>query len=176
MNTSLPSLNDILDMHKAGNLSAAKEAYLQFLAAAPNHAEAMHLLALLLAEQGELDTAQQYLEKAIEINPDDMQYQLHLGNVLKAKNLFPQAEKVLAALTKKQPTFAAAFNNLGTVYFLQKKWLEAIGAFQAALDVQANYIDAYYNLGLAFLQLHQLEEAQTSFKSLLELALSLIHI
>ena len=68
------------------------------------------------------------------------------------------------------PTFAAGFNNLGTVYYAEEKWQEAVDAYQAAIRLQANYLDAYYNLGLAFIKLKNHDAAMHAFEALLALA------
>ncbi len=95
---------------------------------------------------------------------------LQQATILKAQGSYAAAENALVILTEKQPHFAAAFNNLGTVYFAEKKWLEAARAYQKAIDIEADYADAYYNLGLALNKLQRFKEAINVFQALILLA------
>jgi len=63
-----------------------------------------------------------------------------------------------------------SWNKLGCTYFAEKKWLEAIDAFQQAITLRADFLDAYYNLGLAQSRLSRMDQAMVSWRALLELA------
>lgn len=67
-------------------------------------------------------------------------------------------------------TAAAAYNNLGTIYFSQQKFDDAVMAYREAIRLQADYADAYYNLGLALIKLKKISEAEPVFQALIELA------
>jgi len=90
------------------------------------------------------------------------------------------AESILLELIQAYPNFAAAYNNLGAIYFLQQKWEKAAEAWQSAINVQADFTDAYYNLGLAQLRQNKLDQANVTFKALLRLnpehAAALFHL
>lgn len=164
------TIQKVQELHKAGKLDEAREGYIRLLKDNPHDVAAMHLMGVLLAEQGDLDRAKEYLQKAITLSPNDPVLYLHLANILKANHLLSPATEVLLQVTHDHPRFAAGFNNLGTVYFAQEKWLDAICAYQAAIDIQSNYIDAYYNLGLAFSKLSRYKEAIHVYQSLLQLS------
>lgn len=164
------TLSEIEKLHQAGDLQTAKENYLLFLKDHPQEVRPLHLLGILYAEEGNLDEAEKYLERAIALNDADPTLKLHLANILKAKKAYPKAEAVLFELTKTYPQFASAFNNLGTVYFAEEKWQEAVKAYETAINIQANYIDAYYNLGLALIRLNRIEEASNAFHAILEMS------
>lgn len=165
-----PNIADIQQLHQSGCLDEAKLGYLEILENNPQEVVALHMLGVLYAEKGDLALAQNYLEKALVVLPNDSILLLHLANILKAKGEYEKAQQVLVSITKSHPTFAAAFNNLGTVYFAQEKWQEAINAYQAAIKIQANYVDAYYNLGLALNKSNRKKEAFTVFSALMEIA------
>ena len=170
MSESKLIINDVKQLHQAGRLEAAKQGYLALLEENPQETEALHLLGILYAEEVDLDLAQHYLERAWVLTPEDPILSLHLANVLKTKGLFSQALQILLAVTESHPHFPAAFNNLGTVYFAQGKWQEAINAYKRAIALQSDYIDAYYNLGLALNKAKFRVEALNAFSALLELA------
>jgi predicted TPR repeat methyltransferase len=65
---------------------------------------------------------------------------------------------------------AADFNHLGTIYHAQGKWREAIDAYQSAIRLKADYADAYYNLGLAYIKSHNHDAALHAYEALLALS------
>jgi len=62
------------------------------------------------------------------------------------------------------------WNKLGCAYFAEQKWLEAADAFQRAIESRADFIDAYYNLGLAQNKQGLVDQALITWRALLELA------
>lgn len=96
--------------------------------------------------------------------------QLKYANALRAQGLYAQAEPVLLGIIHHYPDFSAAYNHLGSLYFLQGKWQDAANAFRQAIRKQADYVDAYYNLGLALKKLKQMQEAKQINELLLELS------
>lgn len=164
------SLEDIQNLHQTGHLKEAERGYLKILATDPKEVKALHLLGILYAEQEKFTQAQTYLQRAVDLEPQNPVFSLHLANVLKAAGLFNQAVETLKEITQKHPRFAAGFNNLGTVFFAQAKLAEAVSAYQAAIDIQPNYVDAYYNLGLALDKLNRKKEAINTYQALLELS------
>lgn len=167
-----PSLDieSIRALHQAGRLDEAREAYLALLAVDPDNVAALHLLGVLCAEENQLDKAVDYLNRAIQRAPSDPSLPLHLANILKANGQYLEAEKTLQTVIANHPRFAAAFNNLGTLYASRSRWAQAIEAYQAAIDRQPDYADAYYNLGLAYRNAQRQDAAVTTFKALLELS------
>lgn len=128
-----------------------------------------HRQALKAAQEGRLDEAQSALDKAIQANPDNPVFRIHLANVLKEKKLFAQAKVQLQAVIEFNPTSAVAYNNLGTVLYAEGDYQESIKAYQHAIDLQSNYADAYYNLGLALIKHQKGDAAMATFSALLEL-------
>lgn len=136
----------------------------------PPTVDELHSLGILHIQEDRLDEAEHCFRQAVQIAPDNSVLQLHLANVFKLKKLFPEAEQTLLALAKADPNFAAVYNNLGTLYFAQAKWQQAVDAYQVAIQKQANYADAYYNLGLAFNKLKKYDEAMHAYQALLALS------
>ena len=62
--TSPTRLDDARDLHQRGCLEAAKEVYLEILARDPKHADAWHLLGMLLYQGGHAKSALECLHKA----------------------------------------------------------------------------------------------------------------
>lgn len=167
---SKPTLDEVSHLHKMGQLTEAKAGYLHFLEDHPENAVALNQLGLLYAEEGDLDAAQDYIEKALAFNPKEPSFNLNLANILKTKGLFSQAAQVLTDVVQAHPHYAAAFNNLGTVYYAQAKLADAVSAFHSAIAIASDYVEAYYNLGLALTKSGKREEAINAYRALIELA------
>lgn len=158
----------IRQLHRAGQLEEAKEAYLAILRINPRNAEVLHSLGILYTQQENFTEAVDYLQKAVQYQPRDPSIQLHLANVLKIQGLFSQAAQILEAAVRDYPDYVPAYNNLGTVYYAQAKLDDAIAAYRHAIAKHPNYIDAYYNLGLALTKKNLFTEAINIYKKILE--------
>lgn len=163
------TLEQAKEWHAQGKLTEARNAYLAMLAHRPHDVEALHLLGMIYAEEGDFKQAQHYLEKAANLEKDNPGLMLHLANVLKLNGQIEKAIALLLTVTQEHPQFSAAFNNLGTFYFANKNYPAAVQAFQQALDVQPDYIDAYYNLGLALQRQYKTEQAKQAYQAILDL-------
>jgi predicted TPR repeat methyltransferase len=166
----MTQLVDIKKLHQQGKLVEARQGYLRLLEENPADAEALHLLAIVCAEEDNFHDAITYLEQAISLLPDNLSLRLNLANILKSQNNLAEAESVLLDIISVSPRFAGAENNLGTIYYLRGEWAAAIAAFQQAIDIQPDYVDAYYNLGLALTKDKRYVEALHVYDATLSLA------
>jgi tetratricopeptide (TPR) repeat protein len=57
------------------------------------------------------------------------------------KNLgdYEQAIRDHTKAVEISPNFAAAYYNLGCVYWIQKNWQEVVGAWEKCLEINSNY-------------------------------------
>lgn len=157
-------------LHQTGKLTDAKRGYLALLKINPRDANILHSLSILCAQQHEFGEAVEYLEAAIQYQPGNMTFLLHLANLQKAQGLHQKAIHTLEALLKKDADFAPAYNNLGSIHFSLGKLSQAIIFYQKALQLEPDYIDAYYNLGLAYTKLNQYNEAIQTYQKLLDIS------
>jgi len=65
---------------------------------------------------------------------------------------------------------ALADNRLGTFFYHQEKWFEAIHAYRKAIAKEPTFINAWYNLGLALNKTNQLNEARQTWQKIINLA------
>ena len=135
-----------------------------------NDTRSLYLMTLQQVESNELDEAQKYIEKALLFEPDNVIFQLTLANILKTKGSMAAACELLLTITKNHPDSAAAFNNLGTIYYAQNQLEQALAAYEAAIDIQPNYIDAYYNLGLTLSKANRYQVAMQTYAALITLS------
>lgn len=168
MSKNIMDINRIRDLHRHGKLEEAKQGYLVILRKNPRHVEALHSVGVILAQQKNFSKAIDYLKKAIQYEPTEPTFQLHLANVLKMQGLYNQACEVLKKTIELHPEYVPAFNNLGTVYYAKGCIDDAIRFYRIAIAKEPNYADAYYNLSIALLKRNEAAEAIQLLQKLLE--------
>jgi tetratricopeptide (TPR) repeat protein len=82
----------------------------------------------------------------------------------------PSALDNYQAAANANPTSAEAHCNLGWGYYGQRRYDEAIKAFQHALSLDGRAVDAHYGLGLAFKEAGSKDEAVQTFETVIKLA------
>ncbi len=156
--TSPTRLDDARDLHQRGCLEAAKEVYLEILARDPKHADAWHLLGMLLYQGGHAKSALECLHKADALAPDHPELLSNLGVVYLALRELPLARASLERAVAARPDSVSALNNLGTVLLELRDYAAAEQRFREALQHQPRHHQALSNLGNA-LQ-HQLRQRE----------------
>jgi tetratricopeptide (TPR) repeat protein len=81
------TLEEILSLHRAGQLERAEAAYRQLLSATGDDADALHLLGVLRQQQGDLAEASELIRRAIQLAPNEARFHLSLGGVLQRLGL-----------------------------------------------------------------------------------------
>jgi predicted TPR repeat methyltransferase len=162
------NIDHIRELHRTGNLEAAKQGYLSLLRKNPRHIEALHSVGVISAQQKDFSKAIDYLQLAIRYQPTEPTIQLHLANVFKLQGAYTEAETLLEKTVSTHPSYVPALNNLGTVYYAKGNLEKAIMLYQEAITKEPNYADAYYNLGLALSKKNESEEAIRVLSILLE--------
>ncbi len=155
--------------HKAGRFKEAEITYRQVLVAEPENEHANHFLGILAAQAGQPEMALQLISKAIEQNPSEPSYHLHLGNVYLAQNRLNDAVDAYDKTLTLRPGFAEALFNLGNVLRLLGRFKEATGYYQKAIASNPDYAGAHIGLGIIYRKQGQLVEAAAALKRALAL-------
>ena len=118
MPTIVEKLNAALQLHNAGELRRAEEAYGQVLAINPRQPDALHLLGRLALQTGQLDEAIKHLSRAstecnvFDSTLDYIHAALDLGRALELKGDVTGAcnsyQRVLARWGKAKPRSVSA--------------------------------------------------------------------
>jgi len=98
--------------HRAGNHIAAARLYCETLTEAPEHADALHLLGLLLSEQGEHGRALSLLSRALELRPHPV-YLANLGLALRRAGDLEGAIASYRQVLRMEPLHAPTLGKLG---------------------------------------------------------------
>lgn len=114
------------------------------------------------------ERAQEYYQKVLEKKPDSNEMKLVIGNCYSNRG---QDEKALEWYNKikfEEIGDPAVLYNLGTHFYELSKFAEALQYYKRAVDIQNDFLDGIYQLGLTHLTLGQYQESIRVFESYLK--------
>lgn len=156
-------------LHRVGELDAAKATYRDVLALQPGNADALHLFGLVCHQQGDHRTAVDYIGRAVAHVPNHPVLRNNFGDALHRMGDLAGAITQLRKALVLRPDYAGAHQNLGSV-------LAKVGDHEAALihGREATRLDpakpeAWFDLGLLLMDQLSLEESMQAFRQALAL-------
>ena len=158
-----------LKEHQKGKLEKARRLYGKILKAAPQHADALHMLGLLEHQAGDNATAIKLFHQAAEAGPASAELYTNLGSALQASGNAREAVAAFRQAIGINTGFALAHNNLGNALRAVGNQDAAASAFQSAIKIYPNYALAHFNLGDLLHAQGRYDEAITSMKRALAL-------
>ncbi len=132
------------------------------------YAPAYYNLGKLHASHRQYDAAEEALRSSLRIDPTLVAAAIILASVYEAQGKLGQAEAELRRATEQES--AGAAHNLGLLLKAQNRVDEAEQSFTRALELDANFIDAYVGLGSLFLQTRRARESEPLFRKALALS------
>ena len=153
-----------LQHHQAGRLAKAEACYRRVLAAQPDHADALHLLGVIVHKMRNDDRGIELIRHAIQRNGKNPTYFYNLGVALNDKGKLDEAIAAYRAAIAVKPDFADAHCNLGAALKDQGKLDQAIAAYRQAIAIKPNYAMAHSNLGIALNDQGILDEAIAAYR------------
>ncbi len=108
--------------------------------------------ALLLKRNEETDDALLLLDKAIEIDPEFLGTKINYATLLSDKGDFKAAVKMMKDIIKQDKENPKPYNSLGVVYRDHGNTDDAIDCFKKALELDNDFEQAHFNLGLSELR------------------------
>lgn len=130
-------------LQKLGRNEAAAEAYHAAIKHDPRASIAYNNLAWMAAESGKnLDQAEKWGRKAVELGPNVPAFYDTLARVQRARGDFKAAEKSLLHATSLEGATASIFHHLGVVLLELGKKAEATKAFEKALALDGTHAES----------------------------------
>jgi len=161
--TTTVTMQQALDLavqhHQAGRLREAERIYQKILQSDPNNPHALHLLGVLASQVGQIDTAVDFMRRAIAQNPTAAQYQCNLGAALVTAGRNEEAIEVYQRALVLQPDLPDAYANLGVAQMRLGQFANAVASLQTALKARPDDLKILDSLGSALSQAGQQEEA-----------------
>ncbi|CAO3435894.1 tetratricopeptide repeat protein [Azospirillum endophyticum] len=147
-------LNHAADLHRAGRLEEAEAVYRAAIAVDPRreasgHADALHLLGLLMHQTGRNDEALALIGEALRLDPGFPQAWNHLGLALEEDRHHTASSRAFSHALALHPAFPEALTHLGLVHQTCGRVEEATRLHRRAIAVQPEHPPAHANLGHA---------------------------
>lgn len=162
-------LQAAVQCYQAGNLQEAERHCLRICTVAPNHPDALHLLAIIYVQMGRYQAANDNFSKAIDKDPSRADFYSNYGNALWKQDRIEEALYYCQQSLTLDANRAEAHNILGNVYLSQNRLEEAVFSFRKALEIHPTYVHALNNLGNALQKLSQAEDAVIYYRQALKL-------
>lgn len=109
-------------------------------------------------------TAERFYLKAIEKNENQAHALCNLGVLAAHKQNMTEAIDFFSKALVENPRHAESHFNLANVYFACRDYNLAILHYQLVNKISPDFADAYFNLGLSYLELEKMKEAHEAFR------------
>ena len=162
-------LKRALDFHRSGQLECAAEVYNRILEARPNHADALHLLGILLHSKGARQKGKILVNQAIVNDPTAPLFYVSLGDMLRAEKNYTAAILNYRQALVLNPDLVTALCNMGNALREQGAVQQALASYQKCLVLDSRLPEVHNNMGLTYHQNNQYESAQSCFKKAIKL-------
>jgi tetratricopeptide (TPR) repeat protein len=144
--TTQSALATAIDHHRSGRITDAQAGYRRILSNQPDHADALHLLGMLLHNTGSSGEGEQLIRRAILLQPKQALYQCNLGVVLASQGRLTEAVAAYRLADSLEPGSPQTLNNLGVALHASGETAEAVDCFKRAVLLNPDYTDAQKNL------------------------------
>jgi tetratricopeptide (TPR) repeat protein len=166
-------LGQAIAHHQAGRLDQAALLYQQLLARNANHADALHLLGVLVHQRGNPTEAVALIGRAIAVNAGVAAFHCNRGEAYRALGQYDRAVACCRIALGIKPTYAEAANNLGLALLGQGNILAAVEQLRNAAKLQPDVAMIHSNLGNAVRLQGDLRQAMVHFHQALRIDPSL---
>lgn len=140
-----------------------------FTSYSPDKSRYLYHKSLALLNHSKLEEAEKIILKAIEINPQNYEYQLLLGGIYLQTKKIPEAKICFMKALELNPFSATTHNNLGFIEELENNIDKAKELYRKATEINPVYTLAWINLGrMCLYYLNSPEEAKDYFLKAVE--------
>jgi tetratricopeptide (TPR) repeat protein len=147
-----------------GDLKGAEYAFRKVTEAEPGYADGWLNVARALIQEGEIEAAEPYIGKALEINPRLARIHFFKALIEKADGDYDSALRSLKAAAAQYPRDRVVLNQMGRILFLQRRYAEAIQVLEKVCEVDPEDLQMHYTLMLCYRGLGDLEKASREQK------------
>ncbi len=131
-----------------GDLKAAEAAFAKITEIDPKNPDGWVNMGRARIAEGNLEGAQQVLEKALALSPTLARAHFFLAKALRDEGEYVEAMEHLRTVLWQYPRDRVARDDLGRILFLAKRYADASREFQATLAIDPEDLEANYNLML----------------------------
>ena len=150
--------------HQAGRPAEARGLYRDLLTHDPDHAEASHLLGLIVAQDGDPATGAAMIQRAMALAPGRAPHRNSLALVWRLLGRHEDAAVEYRAAAALRPDSAEIRNNLAATLLFLGHRREALAMYRQAAALAPETADIWHNLACALDAPDDAEEAETCFR------------
>lgn len=141
-----------------GNVQGAIDSYSKALKIAPNRDDMHVQLGKIYTTEGRLDEARDQYQLAVKYNPTSAN-RYALGQGLLGTGQYSDAAQQFELVRQQGPQEPFGYFGLGQTYAKQGRYEDAIAAFKNAVGIQQDYLDAYSEMGYAYTDNGNIDQA-----------------
>lgn len=162
-------LTNALERHRGGQILEAQKIYLQILLLEPKNFSALQLMGLTHLQTKKYQDAIDYLNQAIDINPQFEACYLNRGIALQSLQKYDDAMLSYQNAIQLKQDYVEAYSNLGVTLYTLKRYEEALDCYAKAITINPNFSDSYSNRGNVYHELKRYDEAINDYKKAIKL-------
>ena len=120
---------------------------------------------------GNTDKSENYILKAVELSPNDANVNVTAGQIFMKKQEFETALPYLKKAVELEPSNTKSIRNLAQIYYDIGQLEESIQTYEVAINKETDRkvkADLYFNLGILYNRVGNLEEAEYNFMNSLD--------
>jgi len=133
-----------------GDLKGAEVAFTKDTEADPQNADGWVNIGRVRQQEGQTEEAVKVLDKALALKPGLGKANYFYARVLKEEGKYDDAIVKLRSVLQQYPRDRVVRNELGRIYFLQKRYADAVKEFEVTLSIDPEDLQAHYNLMLCY--------------------------
>jgi tetratricopeptide (TPR) repeat protein len=149
---------------QGGKVPEARKIYEDILTKYPTVHQMHHMIARTYAFEGNSDKAIEHLRIAIEKEPDNVEVQMLLGDLLMEKGQREEALKLLNSIDMAKVQDASSFANASISLINAGQAADAIALLDKVIAKFPQQPDLYYYRGRAYITAKKYPEAQAEFE------------
>ena len=119
------------------------------------------------------DSVHMLIQADLQKNPNDTKALNQLAKYHRSNNAFDRAEKIYVDLIKLEPKQIQYYRSLADIYATMKQFDKAINILKQMAQMSLDDEMVFYNLGIAYAQVDNVEESKRAFVRARQLTLDL---
>ena len=152
---------NLLIAFEARNYSLVKKGLQKINEAGIEDQRTLYLEGMVALIEQKPEKAVSAFKAALAIDPEYAEAHNTLGSVFMQQKRFAEAETefIEASNNKLYQTPEKAYHNLGNLYRLQDKNMQALGCYRKAIEINSDYFPSHYELSSIYFSLNEFELA-----------------
>lgn len=160
-----PAFQRAQELHAQGRLMEAEQAYRQLMAPGEHRETVLRTLVELYMQARRPKEVIATLVALTEEVPDSLYYYARLASLLDGLGHTEAAISHYLRLLKRQPRMATAYFNLALLYRKEKRYGDALSAYETAIQLGISDIqEAYSNMGVLYSEMRVTDKAREMYE------------